>query len=360
MDEKEIFEYFQRQLLVSTITKDFQYYISELTIEKPSDITEKFLTEILVRIGFTGISAEVDNVFFDKLKAFNPLVHRKKNPYITFKNSKSKVGANLLENRLELLIPDGVSYQLIPVIAYSAILALLRGNDIKIDTGKILLPARESRVNDNKKIMVVGAGGIGGPVIQTLLRNNLGRLVVIEPDVVSYTNLHRQPFYTEKDIGKAKVSVLEDSLKSYKLNELKLYKGKFSAHIAEKEKPDLVIVAVDNYKTRYQVNEILYKIGIPFVDAGVGAISGYVMLHTAESSCYRCFVGDGRSDTTSPKPIVASTSYFAGIMAAAFACEYLNHNTGLLNKVYWFDFDNQLFTNFEVPKKSNCPICGGK
>lgn len=359
MDKEEVFEYFQRQLLVSNITRDFQYDLSRFCIDSPSNEIEEFLTEILVRIGFTGIFAGTDKVLYNKLKAFNPLVHGEESPDITFANSEGKIGTRLHKNRLELLIPDNCSRQLVPLIAYSAILALLKRKDIEIEPGSVLLPAQESRVNSGRKVMVIGAGGLGGPVIQTLLRNNLKQLVVMEPDVVSYSNLHRQPYYTEDTLGESKVSILKKALGSKNIDTLKLYPDKFSANIVDLEKPDLVIAAVDNYKTRYEVNEILYQRGIPFVDAGVGAVSGYVMLHTGESSCYRCFVGEGRMDSTSPKPIIASTSYFGGMLAGAYACEYLNGNTKLQNQVYWFDFDNLLFTNFEVPRKSNCPVCGG-
>lgn len=359
MNENGIFDYFSRQLIVRDINKDFQSYISGLGVQRSSNDFEIFLTEILVRIGFTGVLPDPERDHFEAMKAFNPFVHEAEKPGVFFTYSDDKVGARLLNEGLELIIPVDPPLLLAPVVAHFGLLSLLRCKSLDLDLGRVRFPVGEIPLSGNEKVMVVGAGGIGGPAIQTLLRNNLQRLVVVEPDTVSYTNLHRQPFYSVADVGKPKVRVLEKSLRPLINGELKLYDESFSADILVKERPDIVVVAVDNYESRYLINDTLYKVGIPFVDSGVGAISGYVMPHTPESSCYRCFVGDGRVDSPGPKPIIASTSYIAGMLAGAYACNCLEGNSVQLNTVYWFDLDNQVFSEFEVPKRTGCNVCGG-
>ena len=111
----------------------------------------------------------------------------------------------------------------------------------------------------NAAVLVIGAGGIGCPLLMYLAASGIGRLGFVEFDSVELTNLHRQIIYTENEIGKQKSEIVFDKLKA--LNSQILI-DKYPAKLTLKNSKqiisnyDLIIDASDNFKTKYLVNDI--------------------------------------------------------------------------------------------------------
>ena len=142
------------------------------------------------------------------------------------------------------------------------------------------------------KVLVVGAGGLGVPVLTYLNAMGLGSLGVIDNDVVGLSNLHRQVSYTENDIGKSKISVLKEKLKAQNsetkliIYDVFLTKENALEIIADY---DLIIDASDNFPTRYLVNDACVILDKPFVYGALHSFEGQVSVFNYKNGpTYRC------------------------------------------------------------------------
>ena len=142
------------------------------------------------------------------------------------------------------------------------------------------------------RVLVVGVGGLGIPVLQYLNAMGVGTIGLIDNDVVSLNNLHRQVLFSEKDINKTKISVAIKKLKKQnstsKLIGYKLYLSKKNA-LSIIEKYDLIVDASDNFPTRYLVNDACVILGKPFVYGALHSFEGYVsVFNHKDGPTYRC------------------------------------------------------------------------
>ncbi|VAW11410.1 Molybdopterin-synthase adenylyltransferase [hydrothermal vent metagenome] len=146
------------------------------------------------------------------------------------------------------------------------------------------------------KVLVVGAGGLGVPVMTYLNGMGVGTIGIVDDDVVSLTNLHRQVLYTEANVGKAKVA---SAIKTLQLQnsatELIGHETFLSVENALSiiQAYDIIVDATDNFPTRYLINDASVILRKPFV---YGALHGYegqvsVFNHN-EGSTYRCLFPD--------------------------------------------------------------------
>jgi len=144
----------------------------------------------------------------------------------------------------------------------------------------------------NARVLVVGAGGLGCPILQYLAAAGVGTLIVIDPDIVSLDNLHRQILYGDADIGRAKAVVAVEKLS--RINPHCTYiprVERFSATNAKEllEMVDVVVDGSDNFATRYIINDscVLHK--TPLVFGCVQGFEGQVAVFAMpKGPCYRC------------------------------------------------------------------------
>lgn len=142
------------------------------------------------------------------------------------------------------------------------------------------------------KILVVGLGGLGVPVLQYLNAMGVGTLGLMDQDVVELTNLQRQVLYTEEDLGKLKLTVVHEKLKAqnsathFKLHDSFLTKENALEII---EVYDLVVDATDNFPTRYLINDACVLLKKPFVYGALHGFEGQVSVFNHENGpTYRC------------------------------------------------------------------------
>ncbi len=131
----------------------------------------------------------------------------------------------------------------------------------------------------NAKVLVVGAGGLGCPVLQYLGSNGVGTLGLVDFDQVEIHNLHRQVLYTPKDIGKLKVAVAKERLHSiYPEIELEALPLKVDPTNAKDLLTgyDLIVDGSDNFATRYLVNDTCVELGIPLIYGSILGFQGQV------------------------------------------------------------------------------------
>lgn len=209
----------------------------------------------------------------------------------------------------------------------------------------------------NAKVVVVGAGGLASPVLTYLSRAGVGNIKVIDYDLVSVTNLNRQFFYNESDIGKKKVfiakSVLEQNNPDIKIIaiEEKLDKNNISDII---KGADVVVDCVDNIETRLAVNSICINLGIPLIEAGVNGFYGFVMAIKKESACIEC-MGYQNALLKSPIPALGAV---VGVIGSLQAVECIKVILGIDGVLYgrMLNYDG-VYSSFEVvgiPVNPNC------
>ena len=146
-------------------------------------------------------------------------------------------------------------------------------------------------------VFVVGAGGLGAPVLYYLTAMGIGHLGICDGDVVSLSNLNRQLLYTEDDLGKPKVLAAEKRLLALNPRlRTTVYNCFLDKELAENivSAYDIAVDCLDNYEDRFLLNDACIKAGKPFVHAGVGEFYGQLMTITPGTGpCLRCLFPRG-------------------------------------------------------------------
>ncbi len=142
------------------------------------------------------------------------------------------------------------------------------------------------------KVLVVGAGGLGVPVLTYLNAMGVGEIGIVDNDVVSITNLHRQVLYNEFDVGKPKLEMAYEKLKAQNSNtKITLYKAFLDITNALEiiRQYDCIVDATDNFPTRYLINDACVILEKPFVYGALHAFEGQVSVFNHKGGAtYRC------------------------------------------------------------------------
>ena len=215
------------------------------------------------------------------------------------------------------------------------------------------------------RVAVVGAGGIGSTVIPALAGAGIGRLTIIDSDIVDIANLHRQPLFTEADAGKAKAALAAQFVSG--LNHFVDVNPKEerigpqnAAHLLGEH--DLVIDGSDNFATRLAVSNACVALGIPLLSAAAIQFQGQVGLFR-NRPCYRCFVGDAFDsddcDNCAELGVLGALTATVGSFAALLA---VNTLVGIgddeAGQVHLFDGEKLSWRSIRIPADPGCRVCG--
>ena len=139
----------------------------------------------------------------------------------------------------------------------------------------------------NAKVLVVGAGGLASSVLMYLVSSGIGFLGVIDDDKVSLDNLPRQILFNASEVGKKKVIVAKERLEQLNSDtKVTIYDKRLTNDNAEElfKDYDLILDCVDNFETKFLINDICVKLHKPFVTAGVSDYKGQVMSYIPSQS----------------------------------------------------------------------------
>jgi len=210
-------------------------------------------------------------------------------------------------------------------------------------------------------ILVVGAGGLGCPVLLYLTAAGIGKIGIIEFDRVDETNLQRQVLYGSMDVGKLKSIIVRERLEFLNSNvALEIINLRLEANNALRviRDFDLVIDATDNYQTRYIINDACVILGKPMIHGSIYKYEGQVSVFNYEGGpTYRCYNPfDKNKADKNPKPSeVGLMGVLPGITGTYMANEAIKIITGtgdvLSGKVLIFNILNNSFRTFVI--KSN-------
>lgn len=146
-------------------------------------------------------------------------------------------------------------------------------------------------------VAIIGAGGIGCPAVEALAAAGVGRLILIDDDVVALSNLQRQTLFDTADVGRLKVDAAADAVArlnpdiAIERHPVRLDTDNAASLLAS---ADVVIDGCDNFATRLIVSDAAQALHVPLVSAAVGQFEGQLAVYRgweAEKPCYRCLVG---------------------------------------------------------------------
>ncbi|MEE2526718.1 HesA/MoeB/ThiF family protein [Hyphobacterium sp. HN65] len=217
-------------------------------------------------------------------------------------------------------------------------------------------------------IVIIGAGGLGGPAALYLAAAGIGRITLIDPDVVSLDNLQRQIQFTTADIGQPKAAAAGDHLSNLNphgkiISVREAIDAENAGHwLAD---ADIVLDGCDNFETRFAVNAACHVLGKPLVSGAVGRWSGQVGLFASGTDrnqpCYQCFVPAMPPDaeTCERVGVVGALTGIAGSMMALEAIKWITGaGTPLTGRLWLYDGLAGTSRTLKITKDPACPVCG--
>lgn len=214
-------------------------------------------------------------------------------------------------------------------------------------------------------VAVIGAGGIGSAVIPALAGAGIGKLTIIDSDVVELSNLHRQPLFREQDAGQPKADLAAAFVRQ--LNHFVEARP-----VQERIGPDniagllaghhLVIDGSDNFATRLAVSGACVSLGIPLISAAAVQFQGQVGLFRSKP-CYRCFVGDAFDaddcDNCAELGVLGALTGTVGSFATLLAINTIvKIGENQAGKLHLFDGEKLEWRTIRIPADPGCRACG--
>jgi adenylyltransferase/sulfurtransferase len=229
----------------------------------------------------------------------------------------------------------------------------------------------------NAKVLVIGAGGLGCPVLQYLTAAGVGCIGIVDDDIVSISNLHRQVLYDTNDIGKSKVTIAAAKLRlmnpDVELVEYKFYLDKNNC-LAVISNYDVIVDCTDNFSSRYMINDACVLKEKPLVFAAVNRFEGQVSVFNAiekgknVSGNYRdLFPNQPMNDEVMNCAEAGVLGVLPGIIGSMQANEVIKFIAGigtplinqlltynaLNNQVAVFDYKSHIQSSEYIPKRED-------
>ncbi|MGC8645764.1 MAG: HesA/MoeB/ThiF family protein [Thermoplasmata archaeon] len=229
---------------------------------------------------------------------------------------------------------------------------------------KEIFPEGQRKIGESA-IVIIGMGGTGTSVAEMLVRMGVGKLVIVDDDLVELTNLARQTLYAEKDIGRRKVEAAADALRSInsEVNVVPLADRltNENAHLIL-SLGDLIMDATDNYDARGIINRVAIALGKPWVFCAVEGTLGYVKaIVPGRTSCLSCFgyPDSGPGVACTIQGVIAPAVRALSSLAVSTALRLLILGEDEGNLVY-MDVWKNVMESIPIPRNPDCKVCGRK
>jgi adenylyltransferase/sulfurtransferase len=216
-------------------------------------------------------------------------------------------------------------------------------------------------------VLVVGAGGLGSPLALYLAAAGVGRLGLVDFDVVDESNLHRQVIHGTSDVGRSKLDSATEKLREINPHiEIQTFPARLTSANALEifHGFDVVADGTDNFPTRYLVNDAAVLTGIPNVYASIFRFEGQVSIFGAKGGpCYRCLYPEppppGLVPSCAEGGVLGVLPGTVGTLQATEVIKYLlGIGKPLVGRLLLYDALGVQFQTVEVPKNPACPACG--
>jgi len=213
--------------------------------------------------------------------------------------------------------------------------------------------------------LLVGCGGIGSACATYLVRSGVGRIRIVDDDIVNVTDLHRQILYDERDCqemrSKAEAATRRLSLANSTVS-IEAVKERLTAENAVKlaDGMDILLDCSDNFETRFLINELAMAKGKPWVHAACTELSGLVIpFPTERKVCYRCiYEHKGYIDSSSQSaPILGPVAGIVGALEAALAIRMLSGADHGFQAIFHFDLATNTWEILNIAIQRRCKLC---
>ncbi|MEW5976575.1 MAG: molybdopterin-synthase adenylyltransferase MoeB [Acidobacteriota bacterium] len=277
-------------------------------------------------------------------------------------------------------VKDGDSVSIVPSIAggnLSTLEALatsveLSNDEIKRYSRHIIMPevgVEGQRKLKAAKILLIGTGGLGAPLGLYLSAAGIGRLGLVDFDVVDFSNLQRQVIHTTPDVGRPKLHSARDKILAINPHvEVSVYETALKAENALQiiKDYDIVIDGTDNFPTRYLVNDACVLLDKPNVYGSIFRFEGQAsVFYAKEGPCYRCLYPEppppGLVPSCAEGGVLGILPGTIGLIQATEAVKLiLGKGRNLIGRLLLYDALEMKFRELKLRKNPNCPLCGEK
>lgn len=216
-------------------------------------------------------------------------------------------------------------------------------------------------------VLLIGAGGLGSPLAMYLAAAGVGRLGLVDYDVVDHTNLHRQVIHGTKDVGRPKLESAKETILDINPHvHVDTYEEPLTSENALRifEPYDVVIDGTDNFPTRYLTNDACVLLGKPNVYGSIFRFEGQVSVFYAEEGpCYRCLFPEppppGLVPSCAEGGVLGVLPGTIGVLQATEAIKLiLGVGQPLIGRLLLYDALNMEYNEVRLRKNPNCKVCG--
>src|SRR5919199_839170 len=275
-------------------------------------------------------------------------------------------------------VKDGDTIMIVPSIAGGAViesevgqaLPELSNEEIMRYSRHLIMPEvgmQGQRRLKAASVLMIGTGGLGAPVGMYLAAAGVGRIGVVDFDVVEESNLQRQIIHGTKDLGRRKIESARDRLRDINPHiEIETHESRLTSHNAMQlfRNYDIIVDGTDNFPTRYLVNDACVLSGKPNVYGSIFRFEGQASVFWAEKgACYRCLYPEppppGLVPSCAEGGVLGVLPGLVGVIQATEAIKLiLGIGKPLIGRLLLYDALEMRFREMKLRKDPNCPVCG--
>ncbi len=274
-------------------------------------------------------------------------------------------------------LKDGDVLSIVPSIAGGTAAVNEAAPPVELDSDEILRYSRhlimpEVAMEGQKKlkaakVLAIGAGGLGSPLALYLAAAGVGRLGIVDFDVVDFTNLQRQIIHSTANVGRSKLDSARERIAE--INPYVRVDAHETALSSENALElfsdyDIVVDGTDNFPTRYLVNDACVLLGKPNVYGSIFRFEGQAsVFYAKEGPCYRCLYPEppppGLVPSCAEGGVLGVLPGIIGVMQAIETVKLiLGRGESLIGRLVLFDALAMRFRELKLRKNPSCPICG--
>jgi molybdopterin/thiamine biosynthesis adenylyltransferase/molybdopterin synthase catalytic subunit/rhodanese-related sulfurtransferase len=211
------------------------------------------------------------------------------------------------------------------------------------------------------RVLVVGAGGLGCPVLAYLAGAGVGKIGMVEHDQLEASNLHRQFLYSMEGLGEKKVVLAEEWLKQYNPSiTIEAFPARFQTlEVEQLAGYDLIIECTDCMETKMFVNRAALKAEVPVVFASIYQFEGQVQVVTPDSSCLECLYEGGVPSEVPTCAVAGVLGAVPGVIGSIQALEAIKQllqlEGGLSNELLIVNLADYSMRKLKLPRNGSCP-----
>ena len=249
-------------------------------------------------------------------------------------------------------------------------LPTLEGEEVKRYSRHLIMP--EVGMDGQRKlkaasVLCVGAGGLGSPAAIYLAAAGIGRIGIVDYDVVDYSNLQRQIIHATPDVGRSKLESAKDRIEALNPHvHVETYETLLSSANAFKlfDPYDVILDGTDNFPTRYLVNDACVLTGKPNAYGSIFRFEGQASVFaTKEGPCYRCLYPEppppGLIPSCAEGGVLGVLPGVVGLIQATEAIKLiLGIGEPLIGRFLIYDALKMRFRELKLKKDPECPVCG--